>query len=190
MRCSSVWSSLLPAPCATLPLSFLLQHKFSPVLFDPPSVFLVVLELKTFKQRRVHWLQVKGDYWFNFLQDQTSCSLWCSFITCMHIFSIFCCFLICLTWFGLFSNFLWLKIFIYIISSPIILFFFTFLFFVNSFGFPFSLFDFSFPPLPAPQIRLQLWDTAGQERFRSLIPSYIRDSAAAVVVYDITSEWI
>ncbi|XP_034539567.1 ras-related protein Rab-6A isoform X1 [Notolabrus celidotus] len=39
----------------------------------------------------------------------------------------------------------------------------------------------------APQIRLQLWDTAGQERFRSLIPSYIRDSAAAVVVYDITN---
>eukprot|EP01068_Selenidium_serpulae_P004239 Selendium_serpulae@DN3469_c0_g1_i1.p1 len=36
-------------------------------------------------------------------------------------------------------------------------------------------------------VRLQLWDTAGQERFRSLIPSYIRDSAAAVVVYDITS---
>uniref|UniRef100_A0A671P0N2 RAB41, member RAS oncogene family n=1 Tax=Sinocyclocheilus anshuiensis TaxID=1608454 RepID=A0A671P0N2_9TELE len=35
-------------------------------------------------------------------------------------------------------------------------------------------------------IRLQLWDTAGQERFRSLIPSYIRDSAAAVVVYDIS----
>ena len=42
---------------------------------------------------------------------------------------------------------------------------------------------------PLPQIRLQLWDTAGQERFRSLIPSYIRDSAAAVVVYDITSRW-
>lgn len=36
-------------------------------------------------------------------------------------------------------------------------------------------------------VRLQLWDTAGQERFRSLIPSYIRDSAAAVVVYDITN---
>mmetsp|Transcript_99655 Transcript_99655/g.277522 ORF Transcript_99655/g.277522 Transcript_99655/m.277522 type:complete len:217 (-) Transcript_99655:112-762(-) len=35
-------------------------------------------------------------------------------------------------------------------------------------------------------VRLQLWDTAGQERFRSLIPSYIRDAAAAVVVYDIT----
>ena len=36
-------------------------------------------------------------------------------------------------------------------------------------------------------IRLQLWDTAGQERFRSLIPSYIRDSSVAVVVYDISS---
>merc|ERR1719461_1827128 len=32
-------------------------------------------------------------------------------------------------------------------------------------------------------VRLQLWDTAGQERFRSLIPSYIRDSSVAVVVY-------
>lgn len=47
-------------------------------------------------------------------------------------------------------------------------------------------------------IRLQLWDTAGQERFRSLIPSYIRDSTVAVVVYDIsnvasfqeTTKWI
>ncbi|XP_044503502.1 ras-related protein RABH1b-like isoform X1 [Mangifera indica] len=34
-------------------------------------------------------------------------------------------------------------------------------------------------------VRLQLWDTAGQERFRSLIPSYIRDSSVAVIVYDI-----
>lgn len=33
----------------------------------------------------------------------------------------------------------------------------------------------------------RLWDTAGQERFRSLIPSYIRDSTVAVVVYDITN---
>ncbi|KAI7864780.1 ras family-domain-containing protein [Spinellus fusiger] len=37
-------------------------------------------------------------------------------------------------------------------------------------------------------VRLQLWDTAGQERFRSLIPSYIRDSSVAVIVYDITSK--
>lgn len=47
-------------------------------------------------------------------------------------------------------------------------------------------------------VRLQLWDTAGQERFRSLIPSYIRDSSVAIVVYDIsnrasflnTDQWI
>lgn len=38
-------------------------------------------------------------------------------------------------------------------------------------------------------IRLQLWDTAGQERFRSLIPSYIRDSSVAVIVYDISSAY-
>ena len=37
-------------------------------------------------------------------------------------------------------------------------------------------------------VRLQLWDTAGQERFRSLIPSYIRDSSVAIVVFDITSK--
>lgn len=39
-------------------------------------------------------------------------------------------------------------------------------------------------------VRLQLWDTAGQERFRSLIPSYIRDSSVAVVVYDISSTFL
>jgi Ras-related protein Rab-6A len=47
-------------------------------------------------------------------------------------------------------------------------------------------------------VRLQLWDTAGQERFRSLIPSYIRDSSVAVVTYDVanrksfenTTKWI
>jgi Ras-related protein Rab-6A len=37
-------------------------------------------------------------------------------------------------------------------------------------------------------VRLQLWDTAGQERFRSLIPSYIRDSSVAIIVYDITNK--
>ncbi|KAL0007454.1 hypothetical protein SO802_008956, partial [Lithocarpus litseifolius] len=39
-------------------------------------------------------------------------------------------------------------------------------------------------------VRLQLWDTAGQERFRSLIPSYIRDSSVAVIVYDVASTHI
>lgn len=33
-------------------------------------------------------------------------------------------------------------------------------------------------------------DTAGQERFRSLIPSYIRDSSVAVIVYDVASKWL
>lgn len=36
-------------------------------------------------------------------------------------------------------------------------------------------------------VRLMLWDTAGQERFRSLIPSYIRDSSVAIIVFDITN---
>ena len=36
-------------------------------------------------------------------------------------------------------------------------------------------------------VRLSLWDTAGQERFRSLVPSYIRDSSVAVVVYDVAN---
>ncbi|EGG22134.1 Rab GTPase [Cavenderia fasciculata] len=31
-------------------------------------------------------------------------------------------------------------------------------------------------------------DLSGQERFRSLIPSYIRDSSVAIVVYDITNK--
>uniref|UniRef100_A0A8C8F8M0 Uncharacterized protein n=1 Tax=Oncorhynchus tshawytscha TaxID=74940 RepID=A0A8C8F8M0_ONCTS len=42
-------------------------------------------------------------------------------------------------------------------------------------------------PSTLTSTKLQLWDTAGQERFRSLIPSYIRDSTVAVVVYDITN---
>eukprot|EP00826_Nyctotherus_ovalis_P045387 TRINITY_DN5026_c0_g1_i24.p1 TRINITY_DN5026_c0_g1~~TRINITY_DN5026_c0_g1_i24.p1 ORF type:complete len:215 (-),score=67.27 TRINITY_DN5026_c0_g1_i24:172-816(-) len=36
-------------------------------------------------------------------------------------------------------------------------------------------------------VKLQLWDTAGQERFKSLIPNYLREASAAVVVYDITN---
>jgi len=32
--------------------------------------------------------------------------------------------------------------------------------------------------------KIQIWDTAGQERFRSLIPSYVRDSRVALVVFD------
>ena len=36
-------------------------------------------------------------------------------------------------------------------------------------------------------ITLNLWDTAGQEKFKSLIPSYIKDSHCVVVCYDLTS---
>lgn len=35
--------------------------------------------------------------------------------------------------------------------------------------------------------RLQLWDTAGQERFRSLIPSYLKDSQCALIIFDVTN---
>jgi small GTP-binding protein len=36
--------------------------------------------------------------------------------------------------------------------------------------------------------RLQLWDTAGQEQFKSLIPSYLKDSDCALIVYDTMNE--
>jgi len=35
--------------------------------------------------------------------------------------------------------------------------------------------------------RLQLWDTAGQERFKSLIPSYLKDSNVCLLIYDVTN---
>jgi Ras-related protein Rab-6A len=35
-------------------------------------------------------------------------------------------------------------------------------------------------------VRLQLWDTAGQEKFHALIPSYLRNSSIAILVYDMT----
>lgn len=37
-------------------------------------------------------------------------------------------------------------------------------------------------------VRLEIWDTAGQERYRSLAPMYYRGAAAAVVVFDLTSQ--
>ena len=37
-------------------------------------------------------------------------------------------------------------------------------------------------------IRLILWDTAGQERFRSLIPSYLKNTDCIIIVYDITNK--
>eukprot|EP00002_Diphylleia_rotans_P032120 TRINITY_DN6719_c0_g2_i1.p1 TRINITY_DN6719_c0_g2~~TRINITY_DN6719_c0_g2_i1.p1 ORF type:complete len:244 (+),score=47.87 TRINITY_DN6719_c0_g2_i1:66-797(+) len=38
------------------------------------------------------------------------------------------------------------------------------------------------------KVKLQIWDTAGQERFRSMAPMFYRGAAAAIVVFDVTSE--
>ena len=35
-------------------------------------------------------------------------------------------------------------------------------------------------------IHLNIWDTAGDERYRSIMPLYYRDAAAAILVYDVT----
>jgi small GTP-binding protein len=37
-------------------------------------------------------------------------------------------------------------------------------------------------------VKLQIWDTGGQEIFRSITRSYYRDSACAIIVYDITDK--
>ncbi|XP_074832482.1 ras-related protein Rab-39B-like [Carettochelys insculpta] len=40
---------------------------------------------------------------------------------------------------------------------------------------------------PGLRIKLQFWDTAGQERFRSVTRSYYRNSAGAVLMFDLTN---
>jgi Ras-related protein Rab-21 len=42
--------------------------------------------------------------------------------------------------------------------------------------------------LGASSVPLSVWDTAGQELYRAIIPIYVRESAAAIIVYDITDE--
>ena len=37
-------------------------------------------------------------------------------------------------------------------------------------------------------IRVQIWDTAGQEAFKSITRSYYKNSACAMIVYDITNK--
>ena len=37
-------------------------------------------------------------------------------------------------------------------------------------------------------MKLNLWDTAGQEKFDSLTKLYFKDTKAAIIVYDVTSE--
>ncbi|KAL3998557.1 Ras family protein [Acanthocheilonema viteae] len=44
----------------------------------------------------------------------------------------------------------------------------------------------SFLNLDGKNVELQIWDTAGQERYSSMLPMYLRNAVAAVIVYDIT----
>lgn len=37
------------------------------------------------------------------------------------------------------------------------------------------------------EVNLNIWDTAGQEKYRSLIPMYSRNAAAAILVFDLSS---
>ncbi|CAE7774213.1 RABH1B [Symbiodinium pilosum] len=36
-------------------------------------------------------------------------------------------------------------------------------------------------------IKLKFWDLSGEDRFRSLMPAYLQDASAAIVVYDVSS---
>ena len=36
-------------------------------------------------------------------------------------------------------------------------------------------------------MKLQIWDTAGQEKFKSLIPSYVRNAAIVLIVFDVNN---
>ena len=36
-------------------------------------------------------------------------------------------------------------------------------------------------------VKLQIWDTAGQEKFKSLIPSYVRNAAIVLIVFDVNN---
>ncbi len=49
--------------------------------------------------------------------------------------------------------------------------------------------DFSFKIIECNgyRIKIQIWDTAGQESFRSITRHYFRDSAACIIMYDITN---
>lgn len=42
--------------------------------------------------------------------------------------------------------------------------------------------------IPEQNVKFEIWDTAGQERYHSLAPMYYRGAAAAVIVFDITSQ--
>jgi small GTP-binding protein len=41
---------------------------------------------------------------------------------------------------------------------------------------------------PLGGVQIHIWDTAGQERYRSLIPMYSRNAAAAILVLDVANQ--
>lgn len=45
----------------------------------------------------------------------------------------------------------------------------------------------SFYNLKRENCEIQIWDTAGQERYRSLLPMYLRNCKAIILVYDLTN---
>jgi small GTP-binding protein len=42
--------------------------------------------------------------------------------------------------------------------------------------------------LPDHSVCIQVWDTAGQEMYRALVPVYLREARAAILVFDVTEE--
>jgi small GTP-binding protein len=42
--------------------------------------------------------------------------------------------------------------------------------------------------LATTTVIMQIWDTAGQEMYRSLVPVYLREARAVVLVFDVTDE--
>uniref|UniRef100_A0A8R1DX13 Uncharacterized protein n=1 Tax=Caenorhabditis japonica TaxID=281687 RepID=A0A8R1DX13_CAEJA len=50
-----------------------------------------------------------------------------------------------------------------------------------------SFVSFDVGPVQDDLVRLQVWDTAGQERFRCMVPMYMRNADAALIVYDVTN---
>ncbi|XP_031271620.1 ras-related protein RABF2a-like isoform X2 [Pistacia vera] len=39
-------------------------------------------------------------------------------------------------------------------------------------------------------VKFEIWDTTGQERYHSLAPMYFRGAATAIIVYDITNQFL
>ena len=58
----------------------------------------------------------------------------------------------------------------------------------DSFQFTANVSSPSFSPQSVLTLSQKLWDTAGQQRFRALIPSYVRDADACLIVIDVSQK--